>query len=128
MLRESLDGDYVAPAPAVPIELKAILHEHGETFVIFNVGTTQRIIDAELRDLLPYDNFRRLVLDRLGIRVVYRRGRWFRDVVEAAERGGAVVTPEALARAIWINEAKLEWAEADYLAELILSEEVRAAG
>lgn len=92
---------------------------------MYKAGDSERIVEAELRDLIPFDNFRRLVLDRCGERVIYTSGQWFRDLLEASERGGVAIEVDHLAQAIWINEHSLPFAEAGYIAELMLSPAIR---
>ena len=114
--------------PAVPIELKGILHENGQMFVVFAAGDSERIIEAELYDILPFANFRQHVSERLDLRIVYRRGRWFSDVIEAAERGGIAIEVNDLTRCLWLNDRQLSYADAGYAASIMLSPLVRLAG
>lgn len=114
--------------PAVPITLTGILHENGQMFVVFAAGNSERIIEAELYDILPFSNFRQHVCERLDLRIVYRGGRWFSDVIEAAERGGIAVEADDLTRCLWLNERQLSYAEAGYAASVMLSPVVRLAG
>ncbi len=116
------------PPPAVPVMLTGLLHENGQLFTVFAAGDSERIIEAELYDILPFDNFRQHVHERLDLRVVYRRGRWFADVIEAAERGGIAIEVDDLTRCIWLNDRQLSYAEAGYAAEIMLSPVVRLAG
>ena len=113
---------------ALPVELKGLLHEHGQLFVVFAAGDSERIIEAELYDILPFSNFRQHVCDRLDLRIVYRGGRWFSDVIEAAERGGIAVEADDLARCLWLNDRQLNYADAGYAASVMLSPVVRLAG
>lgn len=109
------------PPPAVPIDLTGLLHENGQLYAVFKAGGAERIIEAELWDVLPFDCFRRLILDRFGIRVVYKGGRWFKDVVEAAKRGGIDVTVDALTKTLWLNSKHIPFAECGYIAETVMS-------
>lgn len=110
---------------AEPITLKGILDESGQLFVVFAAGAAERIVAAELDDVFVFENFRRHVLEQLDLRVVYRGGRWFSDVIEAAERGGVTVKVDHAAKIIWFDQRPLAFAEAGYVAELL---EVEAAG
>lgn len=113
--------------PAVPITLKGILHENGQMFVVFAAGDSERIIEAELYQVLPFSNFRQHICERFDLRIVYRGGQWFTDVVEAAERGGIAVEADDLARCLWLNDRQLSYAEAGYAASVMLSPVVRLA-
>jgi hypothetical protein len=107
--------------PAVPIKLTGLLHENGQLFAVFAADDAERIIEAELWDVLPFDCFRRLILDRFNLRVVYNGGRWFKDVVDAAKRGGIEVTVDALTKTLWLNSKHIPFAECGYIAETVLS-------
>ena len=113
--------------PAEPITLKGILHENSQMFVVFAAGDSERIIEAELYEILPFENFRRHVCERFDLRTVYRGGQWFTDVIEAAERGGIEVEVDDLTRCLWLNERQLSYAEAGYAASVMLSPVVRLA-
>ena len=76
--------------PAEPIELRAIFHERGEMFAVFTIGPSWRVAACEIADVLTFEAFRRMVLDKFDQRTVYRGGQWNRDVVRAAERGASV--------------------------------------
>jgi hypothetical protein len=107
--------------PAVPLTLTGLFHENGQLFDIFRAGDSDRIIEADLWDVLPFDCFRRLIFERFGLRVVYRGGRWFKDVIEAAKRGGIEVTVDALTKTMWLNSGSLSFADAQDIAETVLS-------
>lgn len=113
--------------PAEPIELRGILHEAGQMFVVFTAGDSERIIEAELYEILPFSNFRQHVCERFDLRIIYKGGRWFSDVVEAAERGGIAVDADDLARCLWLNDRQLPYSEAGFLASVMLSPMVRLA-
>lgn len=114
-------SNHNGPPPAVPIELTGLLHEGGQLFAVFKAGDAERIIEAEIYDILPFENLRRHIFERFDLRVVYRGGRWFKDVIAAASRGGIQIEVDDLARCLWLNEKQLSYAEAGYLAETVLS-------
>jgi hypothetical protein len=111
--------------PALPLELKGLLHENGQLFAVFTIGGIDRIVAAEVYEVLPFENFRRLILEQFDLRVIYRRGRWFSDVVEAAARGGIKIEVDDLAKAIWLNSKSITFAEAGSIADVSLSPMVR---
>jgi hypothetical protein len=83
------------------------------------------MIEAEFYDLLCFETFRRHVCERFDLRTVYRGGRWFRDVVGAAKRGGVEIVADDLARVLWLNSKQIPYAECGHVAETILSPMVR---
>jgi hypothetical protein len=127
IIHERPDWGNHPPDPAVEVRLTGLLHENGQLFAVFAAGDSERIIEAELYQILPFENFRQHVYERFALRTVYHRGRWFADVIDAAERGGIAIEVDDLTRCIWLNDRQLSYAEAGYAASVMLSPVVRLA-
>ena len=93
-----------------------VLHEDGQLFAVFSCGDAKRILPVELRDLVTFSAFRRIVASELDERVVYLRGRWLSDVLEAAERGGVHVEADDASRMLWLGSKQISYGDCGYVA------------
>jgi len=117
----------VPPRPQA-CTLKGLIDDHGTAYAIFETADGgQHIMQVCLVDLLPFDSFADRVKRVLRIDVRYSGQNWFRDVMNAAERGGVEITIDQLTLAFWMGDDWISFDEARYVAEIAMSPTVKLA-
>ena len=117
----------VSPKP-IGCTLKGLIDDHGTAYAVFETADGgQHILQVGLVDLLPFDSFRDRVREVLRLNIEYRGRNWFRDVMNAAERGGVEITIDQLTLAFWMGDDWISFDEARYIAEIAMTPTVKLA-
>ena len=78
------------------IELTGVLQEHGQLYVVFKAGASERILQVDAHDLETFAAFQRRVASELGLQIRHqcqcergaaRAGAWSAAVERARARG-----------------------------------------